>query len=149
MCLKETLLKYKCGCYKKSMGAFVSSTWFIYARGADDNWLEEPLASTLSRDDDIKFHMGRFKHYVFSLALEKLEDGIQKIYLYQGRRVARAESKDGKIYITFSSSEATTAWSECKRSKLGLEFDKRFNKESESAYNIVFNRAPDSQVVSR
>tara|TARA_B110000003_G_C16583336_1_gene508908 strand:+ start:973 stop:1368 length:396 start_codon:yes stop_codon:yes gene_type:complete len=131
------------------MGTFVSRTWFIYARGADDNWLEEPLASTISHDDDIKFHMGRFKHYAFSLALGKLEEGIKKIYLYQGRRVARAESSDGKIYVRFSSHEAVVAWSECKRSKLGLEFDRRFDETSSGAYDVSFTRVPDSQVVSR
>lgn len=131
------------------MGAFVSRTWFIYARDGDDNWIEEPLASTITHDDDLHFHMGRFKHYVFSLSLGKLTEGIRKIYLYQGRRVARCERFDDKVVVTMSSREAMSAWAECKRSKLGLEFDKRFEQTSRTTYDITFTRMQDSQVVSR
>ena len=52
------------------MGLFISRTWFIYARDDNDRWMD-PLASTVEKDDDIKHHMGRFKHYVFLLALDQ------------------------------------------------------------------------------
>ena len=130
------------------MGLLVSRTWFIYARDASDRWME-PLTSTVSNDDNLEFHMGRFKHYVFSLSLGKLTEGIRKIYLYQGRRVARCERFDDKVVVTMSSREAMTAWVECKRSKLGLEFDKRFEQTSRTTYDITFTRMQDSQVVSR
>ena len=82
------------------MGLFVSRTWFIYARDSSDNWME-PLTSTVANDDDITFHMGRFKHYVFLLGLNKLDATISKIYLYQNRRVAKCHKTEDSIVVDF------------------------------------------------
>lgn len=133
------------------MGIFVSRTWFIYARDADDKWIETPLASTVAHEEDVEFHMGRFKHYVFKLALGELDSTISKIYLYCGTRVAKCifMKEEKKIYVEFSSAEAASAWDTCKRSKRGLMFDRRFEETSKEVYKVVFSYLQDSQVVSR
>ena len=128
------------------MGLFVSRTWFIYARDASDKWME-PLASTVSNDDDIVFHMGRFKHYVFLLGLGKLDPTISKIYLYQSRRFARCEKKDGEVCVEFSTKEASDAWLTCKRSKMGRKFDSVYSTTEETEWRHVFSSCPDSQSV--
>lgn len=128
------------------MGLFVSRTWFIYARDENDNWME-PLASTVANDDDIKHHMGRFKHYVFLLGQGKLDDSISKIYLYQSRRVAKCVKTDGEICVEFSSKEAADAWSVCKRSKQGRKFDSLYTLDETSEYSVVFKSCQDSQSV--
>ena len=78
------------------MGIFLSRTWFIYARDKSDRWME-PLASTLSNEEDLEFHMARFKHYVFLLGLDNLDAEISKIYLYQNRRVAKCVKSGSEI----------------------------------------------------
>lgn len=126
------------------MGLFISRTWFIYARDDNDRWMD-PLASTVEKDDDIKHHMGRFKHYVFLLALDQLDPVISKIYLYQNRRVAKCEKTEDSVLIEFSSSDATNAWKTCKRSKKGRKFDSVYTLKEEDEYSITFTRCQDSQ----
>ena len=126
------------------MGLFVSRTWFIYARDSSDNWME-PLTSTVANDDDITFHMGRFKHYVFLLGLNKLDPTISKIYLYQNRRVAKCHKTEDSIVVDFWSKEAAKAWSTCKRSKQGRKFDSVYTLKEETDLQIVFSSCPVSQ----
>jgi|MDTG01.1.fsa_nt_gb hypothetical protein len=126
------------------MGAFVSRTWFIYARDENDRWLQEPLASTLTHEDDYSFHMGRFKHFVFKLGLGRLTS--LKIYLYKGFRVAKAVRKAESVDVIFYSKEAAEAWNTCKRSQLGQAFDLEFQEvDQPDAFKHVFNRIEDSQ----
>lgn len=126
------------------MGVFLSRTWFIYARDANDKWME-PLTSTLTNEDDIEHHMGRFKHYVFLLALGKLDECISKIYLYRHRRVARCEIFEEELRVDFSSKEAMDAWNSCKRSKQGRKFDSIFSFKEQGDYSVTFTRCPDLQ----
>lgn len=141
------------------MGLFPSRTWFIYGRDENDYWIKEPLASTVAKDDDVEFHMGRFKHYVFKLALGKL-DHARKIYLYHGHRVVRAVMRDGNLFVEFSTQESADAWTTCKRSHLGKEFDKYFvhktsadaeetpstdTEETPAPLKLRFNCIEDSQ----
>lgn len=126
------------------MGLFLSRTWFIYARDANDQWME-PLTSTLAKEDDMNHHMGRFKHYVFLLALGKLDESISKIYLYQHRRVAKCEILEDGLRIDFSSKEASDAWDACKRSKQGRKFDSVYSFKERGEYSVSFTRSPDSQ----
>ena len=119
------------------MGQYFSGPWFIYGRDLDDKWIEEPI-STFSKEDDILFHMGRFKHHVFELGLDKMN--IKKIYLYQKFRVIKAFRQDDKIIVVFSSEEATKAWLNCKRSKLGIDFDKIYDHISNDLNSVVFQR---------
>ena len=54
---------------------------------------------------------------------------FKKIYLYQNRvRLSRAElTVDGQtMSVIHSTSAASDAWENCKRSRLGLKFDKLF-----------------------
>lgn len=126
------------------MGAFVSRTWFIYARDENDRWLKEPLASTLAHEEDCAFHMGRFKHFVFKLGLGRLTS--MKIYLYRGFRVAKAVRRSETVDVIFYSKEAAEAWKTCKRSKLGQAFDLEFQEaEQPDEFNRVFNRIEGSQ----
>ncbi len=129
------------------MGQYLSGPWFIYGRDLDDKWMDKPI-STSSSNENIIFHMGRFKHHVFELGLGKIE--IHKIYLYQKFRVVKAFSQDDKIIVMFSSVEAKKAWFNCKRSKLGLTFDKVFDHISNdiNSESIVFQRKTDSNVLS-
>ena len=121
------------------MGPAISRTWFIYARDKNDKWLEEPLESTLSHEDDIRYHMGKFKHKFFRLALGRLDENIAKIYLYQGWRVAKCTKHgDDGMTVEFSSKDAHNAWLTCKRSRLGLKFDEKFRVSSSDDRTIRF-----------
>jgi len=126
------------------MGLFVSRTWFIYARDENDRWLE-PLASTLARENDLVHHMGRFKHFVFSLGLGKLDSTISKIYLYQHRRMAKCVKENNEIKVEFTSIEVANAWTTCKRSKQGRRFDGMYTLKDTTEYSVVFSSCPGSQ----
>ena len=130
------------------MGQYFSGPWFIYGRDLDDKWMEEPISTCSSKEDNILFHMGRFKHHVFELGLDKME--IKKIYLYQKFRVVKAFRQDDKIIVVFSSEEAKKAWFDCKRSKLGLDFDKIYDHISNdiNSTSVVFQRKTGPDVLS-
>ena len=129
------------------MGQYFSGPWFIYGRDLDDKWIEEPI-SVYSKEADILFHMGRFKHHVFELGLGKMK--IKKIYLYQKFRVVKAFRQDDKIIVVFSSDEAKKAWLNCKRSKLGIDFDKIYDHVSNdlNSKSVVFQRKTGPDVLS-
>ena len=91
------------------MGANLSRTWYIYSRDADDKWSETPVASTLARGDDIEHHIGRFKHVVFQMALNRMA-GVQKVYLYRGWRIAKAHRDNNCLVLDFSKDEYANAW---------------------------------------
>lgn len=120
------------------MGPVVSRTWYMYGRKKDGNWLAEPLDSTVSKDDDMVFHMGRFKHKMFRLALGKLDGDVEKIYLYRGWRVAKVVKGEGVIDVIFASVEAHNAWLRCKRSRLGKDFDLQYKLEKADDRTIHF-----------
>jgi hypothetical protein len=130
------------------MGQYLSGPWFIYRRDLDDTWMDKPISTSSSNENNIIFHMGRFKHHVFELGLNKIE--IHKIYLYQKFRHAKAFRQDDKIIVMFSSTEAKKAWFNCKRSKLGLTFDKVFDHISNdvNSESIVFQRKTGQNVLS-
>ena len=128
------------------MGSLMSHTWFIYGRDKEDRWLDEPLASTLKKSDNIKFHMKRFKYHVFQLGLGYL-DSVHKIYLYQGFRVAKCVLKDDDtMTVEFSSEAAKQAWFTCKRPATCRKFDSMYTKISDDP--VVFTKNPDSQPVA-
>lgn len=91
------------------MGSNLSRTWYIYSRNADDKWSETPVASTLAREDDIHYHIGRFKHVVFQMALKRL-DSVQKVYLYRGWRIAKAHRDHNCLELEFYNEEYANAW---------------------------------------
>lgn len=126
------------------MGSFMSHTWFIYGRDKNDKWLDEPIVSTLTKADNIEFHMKRFKYHVYQLGLGYL-DNVHKIYLYQGFRVAKCVLKDDTVTVEFSSEAAKKAWSTCKRPSPYRKFDSVYTKISEDP--VIFTKNPDSQAV--
>lgn len=122
------------------MGQLVTRTWFIYARDQQDNWLTDPIDSTIMKDDDCKYHMGKFKHKIFQFALGQEFQHCKKIYLYQGWRRVKCDLQDQACVITFSDTEAKEAWDTCKRSKLGKTFDQHFELAEQQSYMYIFKR---------
>lgn len=116
------------------MGQFVSRTWFIYGRDSEDEWYV--IKSTLVKEDDYKYHMGRFKHVFFEMALERID--TRKIYLYRGWRMVKCEKTSDRIHITFQNKQVVKAWNECKRSHLGKIFDKKWQLSDDNTYTKVF-----------
>lgn len=123
------------------MGAYLTSTWYTYGRDVNDNWLEDPIDSTVAKADNPLHHMGKFKHKVFLLALGEKYTETPKIYLYQGRRKVKCELTDTQVIITFSDSDSKKSWDSCKRSKLGLKFDEIYKlPTSKETYVYIFEK---------
>ena len=123
------------------MGPVISRTWFVYARSRDGKWLDDPLESTLAHEDDLEYHMGKFRHKFFRLALDRLnkDKDIDKIYLYHGWRVAKCtKHEDNSLTVEFSSKEAHNAWLTSRRSHLGRIFDERYKVSSSDDWAIRF-----------
>jgi len=114
------------------MGGYLTTTWYVYARDKDDHWLSDPIDSTVAKSDNIQYHMGRFKHKVFQLALLHQFTETPKIYLYQGSRRVKCEKTSDSVIITFSDNEAKEAWINCRRSKLGLKVDEKYEGPSDT-----------------
>ena len=99
-------------------------TWFMYGRDKHDQWTE-PFYSNAAPSTDIDFHMGRFKHKVFEFALDDLD--IIKLYLYYGwTRHIKVWFQEDTLKVQFITSEARTSWQNCKRSKKGSQFDRKY-----------------------
>jgi len=124
------------------MGSYMSTTWFIYGRDQDDNWLSEPLVSSTQEVDNMEYHIKRFKYQVYQLGLGNLAN-VYKIYLYQGFRVARCVLKDETVTVELCSEAAKQAWSNSKRPTASRKFDSVYTKISEDP--IVFTKNLDSQ----
>lgn len=93
------------------MGSYWSSDFYIYSRNiSDDKW---NIKVELKEGNP----MSRFKHEVYSYALQKNHKESKALYLYCGySRVAKAiiEGDDVKyLVITFCSEEASKEWDEC------------------------------------
>ena len=117
-----------------------SQTWFMYGRDDNDNWLPDPLFSSVAKAEDANYHMGRFKHKFFEYALNEL-DNVHKLYLYQGRsRFVKCSYIEDTLKVEFCNNAAKTAWSECRRSKKGLRFDEKHEKMETNPWNIVFKK---------
>ena len=94
------------------MGQVVSQTWYVYGRGHDQKWLPEPILSTVAKADNVRHHMGRFKHMVYKLCIGQIED-VSKIYLYQGWRFAKAEQCEKYVKMTFKTEAIARIWDTC------------------------------------
>ncbi len=93
------------------MGSYWSSDFYIYSRNvSDDKW---NIKVELKEGNP----MSRFKHEVYSYALQKNHKESKALYLYCGySRVAKAiiEGDDVKyLVISFCSEEASKEWDEC------------------------------------
>ena len=125
------------------MGNYLGTTksvYYVYNRDNMDNWVEKPMIT--SDKDDLQWICGRFKHTFFELAQAKVFD-FNKIYLYENRsRLTRCELSNDKQTITVihSTSAASDAWESCKRSKLGIKFDKDFKIVKKTTYEIEYEK---------
>ncbi len=126
------------------MGSHFSTTWYIYSREENDEWSAEPIASTLAREDDINFHLGRFKHIVFKMGVGQLKN-IKKVYLYHGWRMAKAEMTDNEIRLYFRDESIAEKWwesvEECiETGVFSAEFDENWKvRDGPSNSNIVYD----------
>ena len=120
------------------MGPVISRTWFIYGRDIENNWLETPIYSTISKENDVNYHTGRFKHQCFLMILNIEHTNVNKMYLYRGWRRIKCEKSDNKITVTFSDEEARKAWKQCNRSNLGKTFDKKWHQTCSEGYVYSF-----------
>jgi hypothetical protein len=93
------------------MGAYWSSDFYIYSRQKEDDKYQ--LKVELKEGNP----MSRFKHEVFSYALNKNYKDDKSLYLYCGySRVAKAiVAGDDVQYlvVTFCSEEAANEWDKC------------------------------------
>jgi|TARA_B110000977_G_C10698807_1_gene346499 hypothetical protein len=125
------------------MGNYLGTTksvFYVYNRDNTDAWVEKPMIT--SDKDDLQWICGRFKHTFFELAQAKVFD-FNKIYLYENRsRLTRCELSNDKQTITVihSTSAASDAWESCKRSKLGIKFDKDFKIVKKTTYEIEYEK---------
>ena len=122
------------------MGPVLSRTWYIYGRDQSDNWIPKPLDSTLAKEEDTVFHMGRFKHQVFLMALQLDHMTVTKMYLYRGWRRVKCDKTENAIVLTFSDDEALQAWSTCRRSRLWKLFDSTWKRISTEGYVYSFEK---------
>lgn len=128
------------------MGALITKTWYVYARDLEDQWLDDPLHSTVAKEEDVKHHVGMFKHKVFMFALEEEFTHCSKLYLYHGWRKIKVQ-KDGPIIIvTFSDSDTKKAWDTCKRSNKGNRFDQTWTLTNKETLVYTFKKKTYSQM---
>lgn len=130
------------------MGSQLSITWYIYSREENDEWSEEPISSTLAKEEDVNYHLGRFKHIVYKMGVGKLNN-IRKVYLYHGWRVVKAEMKDTEIGLYFSDETIAEKWwespEECiETGVFKQDFDKKWSvRDGPSKGNIMYDLQKD------
>jgi len=116
------------------------SNYYIYNRDKNDFWVQTPMIS--NEKQNMEWFYGRFKHTFFELSTETVFD-FYKIYLYENNtRLTRCElSKDkNKMTVIHSTSAASKAWENCKRSKLGIMFDKKYKIIKKTTYEIEYEK---------
>lgn len=92
-----------------------NSYWYIYGRSNQTNYYTEALHKTLERHDDLQYHMGRFKHEVYTFSLGDQHQTLKCLYLYNDYwRMAKCWLDDnGKLFIEFRDIETATVWDAC------------------------------------
>ena len=112
--------------------------YYIYNRDKNDSWVMIPMIS--NEKENIEWHYGRFKHTFFELSTETVFD-FYKIYLYENNtRLIRCELSKDKMTVIHSSGAASKAWENCKRSKLGVTFDKKYKIIKKTTYEIEYEK---------
>jgi hypothetical protein len=129
------------------MGAIITKTWYVYARDLDDKWLDDPLHSTVAKEENDNHHVGMFKHKIFKFALEEDFKHCSKIYLYHGWRKIKVHKDCDTITVTFSDNGAKDAWDTCKRSRFGVRFDANWSVASEESFVYIFKKKTYCDVV--
>ena len=135
-------------CVLTKMGAFVTKTWYVYARDTNDKWLEAPLYSTVAKEDNEKHHVGMFKYRIFQFALEdNLFAHCSKIYLYHGWRRIKVHKEKQTLIVTFTDQSAQTAWDTCKRSRLANSFDAIWSLKSNKSLVYTFKKKTLCEII--
>jgi len=128
------------------MGSSLSTTWYIYSREENDEWSETPIASTLAREDDINYHLGRFKHIVYKMGVGKL-NSIQKVYLYHGWRIVKATLEKNELRLEFTDKTTAEKWWESDEECDGVfskEFDIKWKvRDGPSCATIMYDLLKD------
>lgn len=128
------------------MGAILTKTWYVYARDLNDQWLENPIHSTVAKEENDNHHIGMFKHKFFTFALGDDFTHCSKIYLYHGWRKIKVHKDERIITVTFSDKNAADTWSTCKRSRLGNRFDANWSISSKESFVHTFKKKTYSQM---
>lgn len=129
------------------MGILMTKTWFVYARDKNDKWFDEPLHSTIVKEDDELHHVGMFKHRLFQFALGKNDTHCSKIYLYHGWRRMKVHKENERLTISFSDSQAKNAWDTCKTSRLGNEFHKKWSLKCSGNLSYTYNKKTLCEII--
>jgi len=127
------------------MGSQVSTTWYIYSREENDEWSETPIASTLTREEDVNYHIGRFKQIVYKMSVGKLQN-IRKIYLYHGWRVVKAVMEENELRLEFTDKTTAEKWWESDEEcgVFSKEFDKKWKvRDGPSSSKITYDLLKD------
>jgi len=130
------------------MGSHLSTTWFIYSREENDDWSENPLASTLTHEKDVNYHIGRFKHLVYKMCVGKLQN-IRKVYLYHGWRMIKAVMDKNELCLEFTDKATAEKWwesdEECIETGVySKEFDKKWKvRDAPSSSKITYDLLKD------
>jgi|FLMP01.1.fsa_nt_emb hypothetical protein len=130
-----------------NMGALITTTWYVYARDTNDKWLEDPLHSTVAKEDDEKHHIGMFKHRTFQFALGQEHSNCYKLYLYHGWRRIKVQREPTSLTVFFSDSAAKDAWDNCRRPKIGKQFYKKWSLEASKSLEYVFQNKSMCEVL--
>jgi len=96
------------------MGQQSSSQWNIYGRNKDTSKWTESLCESDQREFNKTYHMGHFKHIVYSFACGCLPE-YKSIYIYKGRRrMAKASyTTETQLLLEFSDVAVKAAWWTC------------------------------------
>ena len=97
------------------MSFWWNSSWLIYGRSRETNRYTEPLQESLERHDDLQYHMGRFKHEIYTFCLGDQHQTLKCLYLYNDYwRMAKCYiGEHHKLYIEFRDVDTATVWDAC------------------------------------
>lgn len=129
------------------MGALITKTWFVYGRDLNDQWLTDPLHSTLAKEDNETHHVGMFKHRTFQFALGENHQTCYKLYLYHGWRRIKVQKEPTSLAVHFSDKAAKDAWDNSRKPKLGKQFHKKWSLESKQPLQYIFKKKSMAAVV--
>lgn len=106
-------------------GFLQDDTNYVYARDKFNNWLSEPVIYNMN---DI---LSKFKHCVFSYALNERLQSCKSIYYYCGRdRLIKVLKKDNQITMYFKNNKICEEFLNCNESLIDYDIsfrDRIFN----------------------
>lgn len=106
-------------------------TNYVYARDEFNNWLTEPV------DYSMNNILSKFKHYVFSYALNERLHGCKAIYYYNGRvRLIKVVKLESQLVIYFKDNNICEKFLNCSESLVDYKIsfrDRVFNNNFDIA----------------